>query len=187
MGRLKVQVDWETIRKDYEFDHKATITSIAQKYGLDKSSVSRHSIQENWFKHGQLGIINDGAHRRADADYLEEETDIAYNESSEKVRAEVIKRHRQEWDELEKQRQDSLIRMREAYKLDDKAYWLVTKTIVECVHIAVKTLEIKQEGERKAWGLNVTPEEEIVIVNPRQEVKNADRHTLRGYVEDADT
>lgn len=180
---------WAAIRLEWEGEPLATFLGLAQKHGVDVASVSRHAKREGWSKRGQLGDINEAANRRADlqcnanGDANEKQRpgtvgDLATRDESEAVRAAVLVRLRAEWAELEGFRKSALAVMKTAHdawsnaktvkeKLEHKALWQVAKTASETAMGNIRALAVKQDAERKAWGLDAKSEEEIIITNPR--------------------
>jgi hypothetical protein len=53
-----------------------------------------------------------------------------------------------------------------------KEKWQNAKLAADTALANLKALEIKQEGERRAWGLQITQEEDIVITNIRGKLGN---------------
>jgi hypothetical protein len=170
---------WAAIRLEWEGDPLATFNGMAQKHGVDVASVSRHASREGWSKRNQLGDINEAANRRADAqcnangDASETQrpntaSDLATRDESEAVRAAVLVRLRAEWAELEGFRKAALAAMKTAHTEGDKAAWSIAKMAADTALSNIRALSVKQEGERKAWGLDAKSEEEIIITNPRR-------------------
>lgn len=175
MPRLTTD-QWAAIRIEWEGEPTATFSGLAIKYGVDKSEISRRSRRETWVKRGQLASINESAQRKADrltdADGNSTQRqlnalDLATRIESENLRAAVTARHRCEWAELEGFRRSALAAMEQAHEAGDKEAWQVAKLAADTAKANLAALEIKQQGERRAWGLDVHGEEDIVIVNPR--------------------
>lgn len=161
---------------EWEGEPLATMSGLAEKYGVDKAEISRKAKREGWVKRNQLASINEAAQRRADQ--LTDSTggptqrelntgDLATRTKSEALRAEVTARHRQEWAELENFRKSALVSMKRAHEAGDRTAWGIAKLAADTAKANISALDIKQQGERKAWGLDVHGEEDIVIVNPR--------------------
>ncbi|QIK36764.1 hypothetical protein GWK36_00720 [Caldichromatium japonicum] len=109
---------------------------------------------------------------RNDAERVQQERIAAEN-----VRAEVLARHRDEWIEIEIYRRQALAVMQiaaETMPKDDernesnespdpewtrerKALWDMAKTAADTAAANLRALMAKQEGERKAWGLDEPP------------------------------
>lgn len=166
---------WDQMRIDWENDPAITITNIAGKYQICTSSVSRRASKEGWVKRGQIGGINEAAHRRADnlldsngkpVPYSTADA-LAAKELSETVRTEVLVRHRKEWAELEELRRTALVAMRRAHEESKYSAWAMAKSAADTALSNIKALNTKQAGECRAWGLDQKLQEDIVIVNPR--------------------
>jgi hypothetical protein len=176
------------MRLEWEGDPLATFTVLADRYGINIANVSRKAAKEGWSKRGLLGDLNEAANRRADAaceadgsakaqDEAQGEAqtqlptaiqELATRDESESVRARVLVRHRAEWAELENFRKTALAAMKDAHDKKDKSAWQLAKTSADTALANLRALSIKQDGERRAWGLDVRAEEEIVIKNPRR-------------------
>jgi hypothetical protein len=176
MPRLSAD-QWAAIRLEWEGEPTASFHGLAQKHGVDKSQISRIAKREGWSKTGQIGSINENAQRRADAKVNAEggstqrpinAEERASRDESESVRADVLARLRTEWAELESFRKVALLAMKEAHKAGDKNAWSIAKLAADTALANMRTLSIKQDGERAAWGLDLKADEDIVIRNPRR-------------------
>lgn len=167
---------WAAVRLEWEGEPTATFLGLAAKHGLQASSISRRSAAEGWSKRGVIGDINEAAQRKADARVDAEGNakqtqrqstagDLATRTESEDVRAAVLERLRREWAELEQFRRAALALMKAAH--EGGAEWKEAKLAADTALANMRALEVKQAGERKAWGLDTTAEAEIVIGNPR--------------------
>lgn len=175
MPRLTTD-QWAAIRIEWEGEPLATFSGLAIKHGVNKSEVSRTAKRQNWAKTGQLASINESAQRKADlltdsdgnpTQRKPNAVDLASRTESEDLRAAVTARHRTEWAELEGFRKSALVAMKKAHESGDKEGWAIAKIAADTAKANLSALEIKQGGERKAWGLDVHGEDDIVINNPR--------------------
>ncbi len=175
MPRLTTD-QWAAIRIEWEGEPLATFTGLGEKFGVDKANISRRSAREAWTKRGQLASINESAQRKADllTDAQGHATqrnsnagDLATRSESEDLRAAVTARHRTEWGDLEEFRQHALTAMQDAHAAGDRETWYIAKMAADTAKANLSALEIKQQGERRAWGLDMHGEEDIVIANPR--------------------
>ena len=175
MPRLTAD-QWAAIRIEWEGEPRATFSGLGEKFGIDKSEISRRSRREIWIKRGQLASINESAQRKADllTDAQGNSTqrelnagDLATRSESEDLRAAVTARHRIEWGELETFRQSALDAMQDAKEVGDRETWYIAKVAADTAKANLSALEIKQQGERRAWGLDMHGEEDIIISNPR--------------------
>ena len=187
MARLTPE-QWEAIRSVWEYDpdepsHEVAATRAGKKYQFkppSKSNVCVKCIKDSWERRGNLNGINAAAHRKADAmvdangnptkqndqneDTQKEQNHVlnpaalvqASRIESEDKRAEVTARHRQEWAQVAILRQEGLqMRSSDPVRCSEK---------LRQAKIAAEVTAIQQQGERKAWGLDV-------IVDPAS-VKN---------------
>jgi len=153
--------EWKVVRSEFETEPLASYGSLSAKYGVVKSAIHTKSKKEGWVKAGETASINEAAYRRADADDgLEREKNassalkvIASREESEQKRAAVIVLHRQEWSELNNFRKAALSKMKEAIEAADRKIWWNAKIASDTILHHMRTLDIKQQGERRAWGL----------------------------------
>lgn len=175
MPRLTTD-QWAAIRIEWEGEPTATFSGLGEKFGVHNSEIGRRAKREGWVKRGQLAGINESAHRKADkltdadGNSTQRElrtSDLATRTESEDLRAAVTARHRTEWAELEGFRKSALVTMRRAHEVGDKETWQLAKIAADTAKANLSALEVKQQGERRAWGLDVHGEEDIVISNPR--------------------
>lgn len=164
MPRLTAD-QWAAIRLEWEGEPRATFSGLAKKFGVDKASISRQATRDGWVKRGQLAGINESAQRKADllTDSAGNATqrkrnagDLATRCESEDLRAEVTARHRREWAELELYRRQALKTMDEAKAAGDREGWSIAKLAADTAKAHLQSLQIKQDGERKAWGMDET-------------------------------
>lgn len=175
MPRLTAD-QWAAIRMEWEGEPLATFSGLGEKFGVHNSEIGRRSKREAWTKRGQLASINESAQRKADmltdaqGNSTQRElraSDLATRTESEDLRAAVTARHRTEWGELEEFRQAALEAMQDARQKGDRETWSIAKMAADTAKANLSALEIKQQGERRAWGLDVHGEEDFVIANPR--------------------
>lgn len=161
MPRLTAD-QWAAIRIEWEGEPTASFSGLAKKFGVDNSEISRRARREGWVKRGKLSSINEAAQRKADTRIDSDgnatqrklrNSDLATREESEELRAEINVRHRTEWAELENFRRVALKTMKDAHAAGDRASWLVAKTAADTAKAHLQALQIKQDGERKAWGM----------------------------------
>ncbi len=175
MARL-TEDQWQAIRAAWEEDPTASYDAAADRAakagGFEaptKGAISQRATKDGgWSKRGQLSNINEAAQRLADAAKLNREVNpytgdrLAARGDSERLRADILARHRSEWEELDEARRAALDKMRECYVVSEdgrpnmaaKEEWTVAKMAAETARINLNALEIKQAGERKAWGLD---------------------------------
>lgn len=136
--------DWETIRAEYEAG--ATQADLARRHGVTRKAIQKHIRAEGWMQDVSsvinrlvdakvVGIVA-GCDPKKKAEALDRAAD---------AKAAVMMRHKEEWT-----RHQTLID--DALKAGDFNKAKLAK-------ITAETLKIRQEGERKAWGIKETPEE----------------------------
>jgi hypothetical protein len=162
MPRLTAD-QWAAIRVAWEGEPTATFTALAEQFGINKAQISRVASRDGWAKRHQLESINEAAHRKADAKVNAEGNatqrelnvdDLATRSESEAVRAGVLVRHRTEWAALDLYRRYALEAMDEARAAGQREDWMIAKTAADTAKANLQALQIKQDGERKAWGLD---------------------------------
>lgn len=167
---------WAAIRAAYEEDPTITYEGAADLAGENgkfspptKGRISQKAKSDGgWSKRGQLSSINEAAQRLADKAKLNAEVNsysperLAARSESERLRAEILTRHREEWEELDEVRRAALDKMRECYQPNEdgspnlaaRDEWTIAKMAAETAKINLNALEIKQAGERRSWGLD---------------------------------
>jgi len=167
---------WAAIRLEWEGEPSATFSGLGEKFGVHNSEIGRRAKRESWVKRGQLASINESAQRKADrltdsdgnsTQNKLRTSDLASRTESEDLRAAVTARHRIEWAELEGFRKSALKAMKDAHEAGDREGWQIAKLAADTAKANLSALEVKQNGERRAWGLDVFSEADIVISNPR--------------------
>jgi hypothetical protein len=153
---------WQEARIAWEADPKATFESIGVGYGTSRVAVSKQAAKNDWQKVRPLASINEAAHLRADARTVEKNKPNASGEVTPKlspdpevaprnskmatvqqavnVRADIVERHRADWDEH--RRHFELGTIAEDFEQGKKA------------KISAEMLLLRQKGERAAYGLD---------------------------------
>ena len=153
---------WQAIRTAWEYDpdepsYNAAAQRAGQKFAFappGKSSIDARAKREQWQRRGSLHGIVAAAQRKADHMTTSEGVGIANagkaqasREESEDKRAEVTVRHRTEWRQVAVLRQEAL-----AIRTTDPDGAMAKMRLAKT---AAETTGIQQQGERKAWGLDV--------------------------------
>ena len=135
--------DWEAIRAEYEAG--ASQSALAKKYGLSRKAIQNHIRAEGWVQdvseiiqritEAKVAGIVAGCDYKKKAEALDRAAD---------AKAAVVQRHKREWDE----HQAMIV---EAIEHRDFELAKIAK-------ITAETLRIRQDGERRAWGLADKPE-----------------------------
>lgn len=134
-----VRYDWETIRAEYEAG--ATMGQLAKAHGVDKAAISRRAKREGWAQD-----VSDAVNRLTEAkvngivNTVDPKKKAAALDRAADAKAAVITRHKAEWEEHSRH-------IAEALREGDFEKAKLAK-------ITAETLKIRQEGERKAWGIH---------------------------------
>ena len=177
MRRLITEEQWAAIRTSWEFDPDEPSDETAARRAAERlkfQAPNRPAVFKRrrkdeaagnpWERRGTMNGIVHAAQRRADtmvtADGEAKETAEtrqgnevlaqkaqAAREESEALRAEVISRHRQEWRAVFLLRNEAIKERTYAPENSDRK--------AKLAKIIAETTRIQQEGERKAWGLDV--------------------------------
>ena len=143
---MAARYDWETIRAEYEAG--ASMGELSRRHGVDKAAISRRAKKEGW-----LTDLSEVVNRRAEAkvngivNTVDPKKRAEALDRAADAKAAVILRHKEEW-----QRHQQLINDALAANNFDKA---------KLAKITAETIKIRQEGERKAWGINDKAETEM--------------------------
>jgi L-rhamnose mutarotase len=159
MPRL-TQDQWAQIRAERETG--ASFGDLANRHGVNKAAIVRRAKAENWSDGidvaeavrrkvtEKITGMSPGADPKRKAEAMDAE--------AEKV-AEVVRRHRKEWEQVVMLRQEALH--------DRKANASESFTRAKLAKITAEMTAIQQQGERKAWGLDHQAEVELTITNRR--------------------
>ena len=148
MARLTSQ-KWQQARRKWEADPVATFESVAEQYKISRQAVSKRAKAEGWAKVGALRQVAERAQLKADAKVAQGATKVARAtgkkdahatlDASVEIRAEVIGRHRQDWDQHRKT--FAVAALGKDFEAGKRA------------KISAEMLLIRQRGERAAYGL----------------------------------
>ena len=157
MATNKRNLDWDTIRAEYEAGESQV--KLSKKHSVSRAAIQKHIAAEHWTQDCEPMIQRRVAERVAGlvaGGSPEKKAEAIEAEAGR--RANVQSRHRTEWDDHKE---------------------LVVAAIVnqdfemaKLAKITSETLKIRQEGERKAWGLDVpqqTSSSVTIIATPLDE------------------
>lgn len=132
-------VDWESIRAEYETG--SSQVALSKKHGVSRAAIQKHIAAEGWAQDVAPVIQRKVAEKVAGvvAGCSPEKKAAALDEAAERTAA-VVNRHRDEWD-------SHMRLLNNAIKSEDFGKAKLAK-------ITAETLKIRQDGERKAWGLD---------------------------------
>jgi hypothetical protein len=132
-------IDWETIRAEYEA--QSSQSELSRKHGVSRTAIQKRIEKEGWTQDVEpvihrkvaekVAAVVAGCNLKKKAAALDAEA---------ARRAQVVTRHRDEWD---------------GHKgLVDRALAAKNFEDAKLAKITAETLKIRQEGERRAWGLD---------------------------------
>lgn len=158
MARLTAD-QWETIRAEREAG--ASFRDLAAKHGVSDAAICKRAKAEGW---GDGQDVGETVRRKA----IEKVSGVV-NDANPKKKAEaidaaadetaaVVRRHRQEWLQVVKLRQEALQdRAADAKEAFDRA---------KLAKITAEMTAIQQAGERKAWGLDDGAPQAVPVSRP---------------------
>jgi hypothetical protein len=156
MPRLTAD-QWADARRKWEADETVSLAEIGRDFGVSKEAVSLAAERQGWVKSSTLPGINRAAQIRADLGELDGKLDPSSSktplpasiEESTDLRAKLIHNHRAE------------------LRLHAKLYPLdaikESFTLGKVAKISVEMLAIRQNAERKAWGMDQMEAEKPTI------------------------
>lgn len=143
---MSTRYDWETIRAEYEAG--ASQSDLSRRHGASRKAIQKRIVAEGWTQ-DISGTVNRMAEARvagvvAGCDPKKKAEALG---RAADAKAAVILRHKAEWE-----RHQAL--MDEALDAGDFDRAKLAK-------ITAETLKIRQEGERRAWGIQDRSETEV--------------------------
>lgn len=151
---------WSQARELWESDQAQTDESIAEKFGVSKSAVVKARTQgkDSWKRVGSLLTVQQRAQFAADVK-SNQSSDLGHFKSTTldaavEIRAKLLEQHRDDWKEH-----------REQFTLPDIA---ANFELGKSAKITAEMLKIRQEGERKAYGLDEQQTQESKSAEPMQ-------------------
>lgn len=139
---MSARYDWEAIRAEYEAG--TSQSALSKKYGVTRKAIQNHIAKESWVQGDVTAQINRIAEEKVAgivAGCDPEKKAIAMQAAAD-AKVQVIQRHKAEWEQHQKLIHDAVAE-------DDFEKAKLAK-------ITAETIKIRQEGERKAWGLDKT-------------------------------
>jgi hypothetical protein len=137
--------DWETIRAEYEAG--SSMGELSRRYGVDKAAISRRAKKEGWTQD-----ITQAVNRLTEAKVNGLVNTVDPKKKAEalsraaEAKAAVILRHQEEWTKHQQLISSAI----EAGDFD----------AAKLAKITAETIKIRQEGERKAWGIRDVVEDD---------------------------
>jgi hypothetical protein len=170
---------WLEVRDKWENDPKLSYGALAVEYNVSKQVIHARSKRDEWVQRGDLASITRAANRRADAltdpgkadTPIDEPTDagtdvkvttdetpqlkkeVGLDEAIDK-RTDVLVKHRNEILMLDKMQAEVVRLFATAKNTKIKDDWWQAKIAADCVRDHVAISKMKQEIERKSWGMD---------------------------------
>jgi hypothetical protein len=152
MPRLTA-AQWAAARADYEAG--LSQNAVAEKHGVCRKAVQKHIEAEGWTQDVEPAIRRKVAEKVAGmVAACDPDQKAAAMDAEAERRAAVVERHRREWEGLEDLRQRCIRRAEEAEAAEDWGAAKVAKILADTIGDHVAALKGKQDGERRAWGLD---------------------------------
>lgn len=135
---MAAQYDWETIRAEYEAG--ASQSDLAKRHGVSRTAIQKRIRSESWMQDitGAINRLTEAKVAGVVAGCNPQKKAEAFDRAAE-AKAAVIQRHKAEWDEHKRHIMEAL----EEGNFDK----------AKLAKITAETLKIRQDGERKAWGI----------------------------------
>ncbi len=161
--------NWGEARRLYETEN-FSLGMLAARFGHDKSGFSRRKNSEGWHRPGDLARIAEGAHLRADARNDPEQRARLTEQEAETIRAELVADHREQWSGLEARRTAAIGALDSALETGNPADIRLAKESSLALLNHVRALQLMQDGQRKAWGLDVLlpfddPNKSVIVID----------------------
>lgn len=143
---MAARYDWETIRAEYEAG--ASQSELAKRHGVSRKAIQKHITAEGWAQDisGTLDRLTEAKVAGVVAGCDPKKKAAALDRAAD-AKAAVIMRHKEEWEQHQQ-----LIRAAVENGDFDAA---------KLAKITAETIKIRQEGERKAWGIQDKAETEL--------------------------
>lgn len=137
--------DWETIRAEYEAG--SSMGALSRTYGVSKTAISKRARKEGWTQD-----VTEAVNRLVNAKVygvvasVNQEKKAAAMAAAADERVAVIHRHQDEW-----RRHQAII---------DEALANNDFERAKLAKITAETIRIRQDGERRAWGIDLTQQQQ---------------------------
>lgn len=143
---MAARYDWETIRAEYEAG--ASQSELAKRHGVSRKAIQKHITAEGWAQDisGTLDRLTEAKVAGVVAGCDPKKKAAALDRAAD-AKAAVIMRHKAEWEQHQQL-------IRQAVESGDFDAAKLAK-------ITAETIKIRQEGERKAWGIQDKAETEL--------------------------
>lgn len=138
--------DWERIRAEYEAG--ATMGELSRRHGVSKPTISVRARKEGWTQEISE-LVNRMAEAKANgiANTVSPKKKAAAIDAAADAKAAVMLRHKKEWERHQ--------------EIMDAALDAGNFEQAKLAKITAETLKIRQEAERRAWGIQDKIETEV--------------------------
>ena len=138
--------DWETIRAEYEAG--ATMGELSRRHGVSKPAISKRASAEGWIQ-DVSGAVDRLAEAKVNGivNTVNPQKKAEALDRAAEAKADVIRRHKAEWDRHK--------------VIMDEALQTIDFDRAKLAKITAETLKIRQDGERRAWGITDKTEAEV--------------------------
>ena len=135
---MAARYDWEKIRAEYEVG--ATQSELARVYGCSRTAIQKRIEAEGWMQDVTAAVnrLTEAKVAGVVAGCNPQKKAEALDKAAQK-KAAVIERHKQEWAEHQ--------------KWIDEALANGDFNAAKLAKITAETIRIRQDGERRAWGI----------------------------------
>jgi hypothetical protein len=151
--RKRTAPDWQAIRAQYEAGGEAgTCRALARRHGLSHTAIAKRARAEGWTQDLEPAIqrkVTAAVAGAVSAGHPQKAAEAIDAEAAR--RAEVLKRHREEWNGARERLYSGLRAHKEAASRDAK---VLAFEDLKAAKISAETLQIMQAAERKAWRLD---------------------------------
>lgn len=146
---MAARCDWEVVRAGYEAGEDAA--ALALRHGLTPAGLLRRAKRDGWMRPAEVSAAGADEEMRLSGGPSRQGQDAAAAVGDPVPepgdRAAVTRRHRREW---EMQRE-----------LSDRAAREEDMELAKLAKLIAETLKIRQESERRAWGIADRAETEV--------------------------
>lgn len=159
---------WSAARIEWESDKSVNDSMLAEKYGITQQAVTKKRMADGWQRAGVMQNIAQRAQIQADESEIAQSSSttnaatkvVQHNQKADvvnvavEIRAKLLETHREDWKEHRKQ-----------FTISEIANDF---TLGKSAKITAEMLKIRQEGERKAYGLDEQQTQESKSAEPMQ-------------------
>lgn len=159
---------WSSARIEWESNSTVNDSMLAEKYGITQQAVTKKRMADGWQRAGVMQNIAQRAQIQADESEVAQSSSttgtatkvVQHNQKADvvntavEIRAKLLETHREDWKEH-----------RQQFTISEIANDF---TLGKSAKITAEMLKIRQEGERKAYGLDEQQAQESKSTEPMQ-------------------